>query len=1074
MATVTYDTITNSTDLMNYVQGSPNTYMYPDSNTVSIYGPIWLPKVYGKDLTAFEIASSGKIAITINDVHSLDVSNSNYDANSNILTTLNTKSNYALEFMTNSRKLKVVLDSYSNDMRLHAESNIYMTTASKDIELTAGKHYLLNSKSNVDLSAQEGNLQLYANSSNMYMRFTRTTSNIEFYSSSNMTTYVASDIRTVASNNYILSAECNVDVTSQNASINLSANLANQYIKLQDVASNIDIYSSSNMTTYVAKDIRTVASNNYILSAECNVDVTAQNASILLSANLGNQHIKLLDTTSNIDIYSSSNMTTYAAKDIRTVASNNYVLTAECNVDVTAQNASINLSANLGNQYIKLQDVASNIDIYSSSNMTTYVVSDIRTVASNSYFVSAESNIEMTAQNASMLLSANLGNQYIKLLDTTSNIDVYSSSNMTTYVVSDIRTVASNSYFVSAESNIEMTAQNASMLLSANLGNQYIKLLDTTSNIDVYSSSNMTTYVAKDIRAVASNSYFVTAECNIELTAQNASMLLSANLGNQYIKLLDTTSNIDVYSSSNMTTYVAKDIRAVASNSYFVTAECNIEMTAQNASMLLSANLGNQYIKLLDTDSNIDIFSSSNMTTYVAKDIRAVASNSYFVTAECNIEMTAQNASMLLSANLGNQYIKLLDTTSNIDIYSSSNMTTYVAKDIRSVASNNFIVSAECNVDITAQNASVLISANQANQYIKLLDTDSNIDIYSSSNMTTYVAKDIRTVASNDYLLNVDSDIIVNAAHGDTLMYSQSNLFVTSHDSNIYLRLKAPEDTATLYALSNMTFNTSNEMYMYARTNTYVTTSNLFTQIYNDMVTTACNSMYITACNDIRMEALDKIDISATEVNIITRSDISYTALSNLNFYISSTQDNPQDAIFTISGGVVRVRGDMVITGTINTSNIINTTVVQENLKVNDKIILLASVGDGSSNDILPNDGPTTNDESGIEIDGFPSGVNSNEYSMHKKFLKWRYNVEGTKDLGTSNLDTESYWDLQGGSFRITKKKNYGTVQAPNIKDLSFGFRINENDELEIIKKFYHPSTSNYVHKRLSKFGRVL
>jgi hypothetical protein len=339
--------------------------------------------------------------------------------------------------------------------------------------------------------------------------------------------------------------------------------------------------------------------------------------------------------------------------------------------------------------------------------------------------------------------------------------------------------------------------------------------------------------------------------------------------------------------------------------------------------------------------------------------------------------------------------------------------------------------------------------------------------------MTTYVAKDIRTVASNDYLLDVESDIIVNSSHGDTLIYSQSNLYLTSHDSNIYLRLTSPDDTATLYALSNMTFNTSNEMYMYTRTNTYLTTSNLFTQVYNDMVTTACNSIYITACNDMNIEALDKIDIKATEVNIITKSDISYTALSNLNFYISSAQDNPQDAIFTISGGVVRVRGDMVITGSINTSNIINTTVVQENLKVTDKIILLASVGDSSSNDILPNDGPTTNDESGIEIDGFPSGVNSNEYDMHKKFLKWRYNVEGTKDLGTSNLDTESYWDLQGGSFRITKKKNYGSVGAPNIKELSFGFRINEKDELEIIKKFYHPNSSNYVYKRLSKFGRI-
>jgi hypothetical protein len=254
----------------------------------------------------------------------------------------------------------------------------------------------------------------------------------------------------------------------------------------------------------------------------------------------------------------------------------------------------------------------------------------------------------------------------------------------------------------------------------------------------------------------------------------------------------------------------------------------------------------------------------------------------------------------------------------------------------------------------------------------------------------------------------------------------------------------------------------------------YNYTSNLTQMVYNDIVTTACNNIAITACNNMRMEAMDTIDISAETVNIMTRSDISYTARSNLNFYISSTTDNPQDAIFTISGGVVKVRGDMLITGSINTSNIINTTVVQENLKVSDKIILLANMGDSTSNDTLPLDGLATNSDAGIQIDGFPSGVNSNEYDMHRKFFKWNYGSTGTIDLGTSNLTQESFWDLQGGSLRITKKKNFGTVTNPNIKDLSFGFRINENDELEFFKKFWKPSTSQYVYKRLTKFGRVL
>ena len=462
------------------------------------------------------------------------------------------------------------------------------------------------------------------------------------------------------------------------------------------------------------------------------------------------------------------------------------------------------------------------------------------------------------------------------------------------------------------------------------------------------------------------------------------------------------------------------------------------------------------------------------MTTYVVSDISTVASNNYTLVADSNVSITSTNASIFLSANSSNQYIKMLDTTSNIDIYSSSNMSIYVVSDISTVASNNYTLVADSNVNISSTNASIVLSANSSNQYIKMLDTTSNIDIYSSSNMSLYVASDISTIASNNYTLVADKKVTIDSTHDDSLWYSQCNLFLTSHDSNMYLHMAAPDDTITLFGLSNMTINTSNDLTVYATTNIYNYTSNLTQMVYNDIVTTACNNITITSCNNIRMEALDTIDIAAETVNIVTRSDISYTALSNLNFYITSTTDNPQDAIFTISGGVVKVRGDMLITGSINTSNIINTTVVQENLKVTDKIILLANMGDSTSNDIFPTDGQATNSDAGIQIDGFPSGVNSNEYDMHKKFLKWNYGSTGTVDLGTSNLTQESFWDLQGGSLRLTKKKNFGTVANPDIKDLSFGFRINENDELELFKKFWKSSTSQYVYKKLTKFGRIL
>jgi hypothetical protein len=44
--------------------------------TVQTFGRVFLPSVYGKDLSAFEIASSGKIVLSLNDCHAVDVAES--------------------------------------------------------------------------------------------------------------------------------------------------------------------------------------------------------------------------------------------------------------------------------------------------------------------------------------------------------------------------------------------------------------------------------------------------------------------------------------------------------------------------------------------------------------------------------------------------------------------------------------------------------------------------------------------------------------------------------------------------------------------------------------------------------------------------------------------------------------------------------------------------------------------------------------------------------------------------------------------------------------------------------------
>ena len=63
----------------------------------------------------------------------------------------------------------------------------------------------------------------------------------------------------------------------------------------------------------------------------------------------------------------------------------------------------------------------------------------------------------------------------------------------------------------------------------------------------------------------------------------------------------------------------------------------------------------------------------------------------------------------------------------------------------------------------------------------------------------------------------------------------------------------------------------------------------------------------------------------------------------------------------------------------------------------------------------------------------------------------------------SSYRDKESFWELKGGAFHLSADKFDDNGDAITIK---YGFRINANDELEIIKK-----TGTAASKRVAKFG---
>ena len=153
----------------------------------------------------------------------------------------------------------------------------------------------------------------------------------------------------------------------------------------------------------------------------------------------------------------------------------------------------------------------------------------------------------------------------------------------------------------------------------------------------------------------------------------------------------------------------------------------------------------------------------------------------------------------------------------------------------------------------------------------------------------------------------------------------------------------------------------------------------------------------------------------------------------------------------------VTVRGDLNLLGAINS---INTTVT--NLEVMDKIVTLAY----PSNPAVPVVDGAANDRSGLRVEGLPSNVSTDPAELYDKTFLWHSSTAGVQQLGTSNANAESFWEMRGGSMRLAHKKTNGTV-------VSYGFRINQQDELEIVK--YTKTSTDAVprYHRVAKFGRA-
>ena len=194
---------------------------------VNTFGPLFLPQIYGSNMTAFEIASSGTIALTAKDVFSLQMDR-NLAASNVILSTL---CNDSLLLSVNAGNTSLAFDGNSNDVNAYAACNINLA-ALHDVKFTASNNATLVARSNVNIGAQTQSIVMSAASSNVKVTFDAPTQSLLTAVAQYARTDVGNSIYTAASNAIYTTANSNAYLAALNGSMQLAASNSNMVVLL--------------------------------------------------------------------------------------------------------------------------------------------------------------------------------------------------------------------------------------------------------------------------------------------------------------------------------------------------------------------------------------------------------------------------------------------------------------------------------------------------------------------------------------------------------------------------------------------------------------------------------------------------------------------------------------------------------------------------------------------------------------------------------------------------------------------------------------------------------------------------
>jgi hypothetical protein len=638
-----YTTLDPTGDVISYVPQYEANYgysvAYPDKDVVATFGPILTPKIFADGLDTLEIASSGKIAATLNNEHAFDIVE--------VGRTVNFTARYGNSFMFGTEEgqasiflgddLSNVSVFSSNDFTATARD--FLFTASNDFSVAAAKDVLISSADeSVTVSAK-----------------------VDFAVAASNDVVVRADRKAVFSASNDLSMSTGSALSVQSA---LGSYFAAGTDLVISAAADVDIDALRDFRVNAARDGYVAASNALFIEAAASNLVLRAGDTLSASAESNASFAAVQGTLSqtagsNITAVAASNVAFEATQGtLSQVAGSNITAVAASNVALTATQGTLSQTA--GSNITAV--AASNVAVTATQGDVTQAAGKhVSTVAGSNIYATAGNDYSLYSSN-SMLLVSKMAAQF-----TSSDGDLLISAPMGTLTLdaANINLGGSGAGGLVSQKDVNIGSINSNV----NIGAGIDFVAHAARDVDVAASNEVrVSSVASDVLVDAGNDADVTAARDIVLAAGRDVNRFSAR------DIRDAASNDILFSASN-------DIRAAAVGRYSVeTLADSLTLTSgKDASVTAASNV---FVRAVG--KNVDVESGSNVAVRAGVDFTLSAASNVTVGSKA-MAFSTSGGNLTMSANesakqiwqIGGQDVLELYKTQFYDSDAASNATPY-------------------------------------------------------------------------------------------------------------------------------------------------------------------------------------------------------------------------------------------------------------------------------------------------------------------------------------------------------------------------------------------------------------